>query len=120
LKVIAQRQLTGHPTARAGEIIAAGLILLACLPLMLFVALAIKWDSTGPILVQRRRMARGHFYIVLKFRTTYDGREFGHITRVGRFLRYSSIESLPQLLNVFRGEMSCLNFASPERPFFLN
>jgi lipopolysaccharide/colanic/teichoic acid biosynthesis glycosyltransferase len=116
LKVIAQRQLTGHPTARAGEIIAAGLILLACLPLMLFVALAIKWDSTGPVFVQRRRMIRGQLYIVLKFRCTYDG----HVTRVGRFLRYSSIESLPQLLNVFRGEMSCLNFASPERPFFLN
>jgi lipopolysaccharide/colanic/teichoic acid biosynthesis glycosyltransferase len=117
--VIAQRHLTGHPTERTGEIIAAGLILFVCLPLMLLVALAIECDSTGPIFVQRRRMAAGHLYIVLKFRTTFDGREFGRVTRVGRFLRYSSIESLPQLLNVFRGEMSCLRSTSG-RPFFLN
>jgi polysaccharide biosynthesis protein PslA len=116
--VIAQRQLTGHRTERTGETIAAGLVLLACLPLILLVALAIKCDSTGPILVQRRRMAGGRLYIVLKFRTTFDGREFGRVTRVGRFLRYSSIESLPQLLNVFRGEMSCLSSTSA-RPFFL-
>jgi len=117
--VIAQRQLTGHPTERAGEIIAAGLILLACLPLMLFVALAIKCGSTGPILVQRKRMVGGHLYIALRFRATFDGREFGRLTPVGRFLRYSSIESLPQLFNVFRGEMSCLSSTS-RRPFFLN
>jgi Undecaprenyl-phosphate glucose phosphotransferase len=86
-------------------------------PVLLAAAIAIKLDSKGPILFRQKRHGLNHRVIeVLKFRTMHvmeDGasvtqatRNDRRITRVGRFLRRTSIDELPQLINVLRGEMS--------------
>jgi Undecaprenyl-phosphate glucose phosphotransferase len=92
---------------------AAGLLLL---PLMLIVAALIKLDSRGPVLFQQIRHGYNNKPIkVLKFRTMFscEEREFRQatrddprVTRIGRILRRTNIDELPQLLNVIRGSMS--------------
>ncbi len=94
---------------------AVGLICLA--PLFLLVALAIKLDSPGPVFFRQRRYGQNNqIFRIFKFRTmavTEDGkhvkqaeRNDPRVTRIGRFLRRSSIDELPQLLNVLTGDMS--------------
>jgi Undecaprenyl-phosphate glucose phosphotransferase len=94
---------------------AAGILTL--LPLMLVTALLIKLDSRGPILFQQRRNGfNGQTFDIFKFRTMRcldDGpvvpqatRNDPRVTRIGRWLRRSSIDELPQLFNVIRGDMS--------------
>jgi Undecaprenyl-phosphate glucose phosphotransferase len=94
---------------------AAGLIVLS--PLLLLVALAIKFDSPGPVLFRQIRHGFNNTRIrVFKFRTmttTEDGAQFRQavrndprITRLGRLLRRTNIDELPQLLNVLLGQMS--------------
>src|SRR5579883_139982 len=94
---------------------AAGLLLL--LPLLTIVALAIKLDSPGPVLFRQQRCGfNGRPFRIFKFRTMSvmeDGevvaqaeRSDGRVTRLGRWLRRTSIDELPQLLNVLNGSMS--------------
>ncbi|OAN66980.1 exopolysaccharide biosynthesis polyprenyl glycosylphosphotransferase [Sphingomonas sp. TDK1] len=92
--------------------------LLALAPLMILVAIAIRLESPGPILFAQDRVGRGNrLFKILKFRSMRqtlcdaDGnvsasRDDDRITRVGRFIRKTSIDELPQLLNVLRGDMS--------------
>ena len=91
--------------------------LLTLLPLMLVTALLIKLDSRGPILFQQKRNGfNGGTFNIFKFRTMHvleDGpvisqatRNDPRVTRLGRWLRRSSIDELPQLFNVIRGDMS--------------
>lgn len=87
-------------------------------PLMLLVAVAIKLDTPGPVFFRQERMGRGNrIFRILKFRSmrveTSDAngarsasRDDDRITRVGRIIRATSIDELPQLINVFSGEMS--------------
>ena len=94
----------------------AGLIVLS--PLLLLTAIAIKLESKGPVLFRQRRLGFNNLEIdVLKFRSMYVDRqdESGgertrkgdpRVTRVGRIIRRTSIDELPQLWNVLRGEMS--------------
>jgi polysaccharide biosynthesis protein PslA len=94
----------------------AGFILLA--PLMLLVALAILIEDGRPVLFVQQRLGRGNrFFSMYKFRsmraaqTDHDGRRSAaraddRVTRVGRFIRRTSIDELPQLINVVRGDMS--------------
>jgi putative colanic acid biosysnthesis UDP-glucose lipid carrier transferase len=93
------------------------LILLLLLPLLLVIAVAIKLSSAGPIIFKQRRYGLdGREIAVYKFRTmgvTEDGAEIrqasrtdSRITRVGRVLRRSSLDELPQLINVLQGRMS--------------
>ncbi len=98
--------------------IVLGALAIVCLaPLWLFVAAAIKLDSAGPVLfLQTRNGYRGRPFKIVKFRTMHvqeDGpvirqasRDDARVTRIGRFLRKSSIDELPQLLNVLLGQMS--------------
>lgn len=92
-----------------------GIALLA--PLMILTAIAVKLDSPGPVFFRQRRNGfNASQFSILKFRTMVvmeDGAEVvqahrydARVTRVGRLLRRTSIDELPQLLNVLRGEMS--------------
>jgi Undecaprenyl-phosphate glucose phosphotransferase len=93
-------------------------LLLLVLPLMLLVALAIKLDSPGPVFFRQKRLgANNQIFDLLKFRSMYveQADQLGNrltragdprITRVGRFLRRTSIDEIPQLINVLRGDMS--------------
>ena len=102
---------------RALDLAIAAPLLIACLPLLLAIALWILLDSRGPILFRQTRLGQGgQAFRILKFRTMTvleDGVLVvqaapgdARITRAGRFLRASSLDELPQLLNVILGEMS--------------
>ena len=97
---------------------AAGLLVLS--PILLIIAVAIKLDSKGPVLFKQKRVAKGkeHFQI-LKFRTMYAdvpkdvpthllADPETKITKIGRFLRKSSLAELPQIWNILVGEMSII------------
>jgi exopolysaccharide biosynthesis polyprenyl glycosylphosphotransferase len=103
---------------KAEDMIAGTVLLLLAAPVMLAIAAAIKLESSGPILFCQQRRGYGERLItVLKFRTMYEAMRDDHaaqqtvrgdrrITRVGRLLRRLSLDELPQLINVMRGEMS--------------
>ncbi len=104
--------------------------LLLSLPLIPFVALAVKLTSPGPLLYRQNRVGRaGRVFECYKFRTmradaeadmgpTWAGDEDPRITRVGRFLRLTRIDEIPQLWNVLRGDMTLVG-PRPERPEFV-
>jgi exopolysaccharide biosynthesis polyprenyl glycosylphosphotransferase len=116
----------------------SGLGLALLWPMMLATAIAIKLDSPGPVIYRQRRVGENcKEFWVFKFRTMVQGAdqlvesvattdEQGHriykrpddprITRVGRFLRRTSLDELPQLINVLRGEMSLVG-PRPEQVF---
>jgi exopolysaccharide biosynthesis polyprenyl glycosylphosphotransferase len=115
---------------RIMDVFVSALGLVLSLPLSLLAMLAIRIDSKGPLLYRQRRSGLdGREYIVLKFRTMIAGAETfsgavwagandARVTRVGRFLRLSRIDEIPQLINVLRGEMSLVG-PRPERPEFI-
>lgn len=91
------------------------LILLVTAPLLLIIALAIKLDSPGPVLFRQNRTGKdGVTFRICKFRTmarnnnVYDVSTEDQVTGVGAWLRRTSLDELPQLLNVLRGEMSLI------------
>ncbi|MBV8663329.1 MAG: sugar transferase, partial [Hyphomicrobiales bacterium] len=102
---------------RALDLVVAGAAIVVSSPLLTLAAVAIWFDSPGPVIFrQRRRGFDGRTFTIFKFRTmtvTEDGpriaqavREDRRVTRIGRVLRRTSVDELPQLLNVLRGEMS--------------
>ncbi|KQN89854.1 hypothetical protein ASE95_16960 [Sphingomonas sp. Leaf231] len=107
---------------RVIDAVIAAIALLIAWPVMLLVALAIKLDSPGPAVFRQTRIGfGGHPFTVQKFRTmrvsqaAADSRSAAmtqaddvRITRIGRFLRKSRLDELPQLLNILRGEMSLI------------
>ena len=101
------------------DYVIASIALLVALPVMLVVAIAIKLDSPGPVLFRQRRHGLNRRVIeVLKFRSMtvmenggdvkQASRSDVRVTRVGQFLRKSSLDELPQIINVLRGEMSLI------------
>jgi len=115
-----RRPLTGweRVVKRTEDLVLGILLLLLFLPLMLAVAAAIKLDSAGPVLFRQKRLGfNNNAFEILKFRTMLHAREpeqevpqarrkDPRVTRVGRFLRRTSLDELPQLLNVLKGDMS--------------
>ncbi len=105
-------------TKRAFDLVVASVGLLVLSPLLLMVAIAIKLETRGPVLFVQRRVGRGNrFFVIYKFRSMRstasgrDGRQSAtrldaRVTRVGQLIRRTSIDELPQLLNVLKGEMS--------------
>jgi len=92
---------------------------------MIFISLMIKLQSRGPAFEGYPCIGRGgRRFQILKFRTlmhdpTHRVPTLARTTQVGRFLRYTRIEDLPQLLNVLRGEMSLID-RDARSPFFLD
>lgn len=115
---------------RASDIGIAVAMLVMTLPLMLLTALAIKADSPGPMLYRQQRIGQfGTLFTVFKFRSMTADAEAGgtpcwaqsqdpRVTRVGRFIRATRIDELPQLANVIGGHMSLVG-PRPERPHFV-
>jgi putative colanic acid biosynthesis UDP-glucose lipid carrier transferase len=102
---------------RASDIVLAALIQLALTPIMLMIALAVKITSPGPIIFRQRRYGlNGEEIIVYKFRSmtvaedgakvTQATKNDQRVTRIGGFLRRSSLDELPQFINVLQGRMS--------------
>ncbi|HEV2974359.1 MAG TPA: sugar transferase [Solirubrobacteraceae bacterium] len=113
---------------RAFDILGASIGLIAIAPLMLAFAITVKLDSRGPVFFRQLRVGRhGRRFYMLKFRTMVDGAEElkdtlrdrneaqdglfkiaadPRVTRMGRFLRTTALDELPQLFNIVRGEMS--------------
>jgi Undecaprenyl-phosphate glucose phosphotransferase len=120
LMTLFERPINGmDQVAKAAEDYVIGLLMLiAFAPLMLIVAIAIRLDSPGPALFLQAREGFNHRpFRIMKFRTMYHGAtqhdnieqaRIGdrRVTRIGRILRATSIDELPQLFNVLRGEMS--------------
>ena len=115
---------------RLADILLSVLGLILAAPLMIVVAMLIKIDSQGPVFYRQQRVGQnGKRFTLTKFRSMRDDAEavtgpiFAdkddlRITRVGRVLRTTRVDELPQLLNVLRGEMSFVG-PRPERPFFV-
>lgn len=115
---------------RVVDILLAAIGLILSLPFTLPAAIAVKLESRGPLFFSQERVSRlGETFEVYKFRTMVDDAEKNtgpvlaeendsRITKVGKFLRKTRIDEIPQLLNVLKGDMSIVG-PRPERPHFV-
>jgi sugar transferase (PEP-CTERM system associated) len=115
---------------RGFDLAASGLLLLVTSPVIAITALMIKLDTPGPLFYRQERVGEGgRVFAVCKFRSMrVDAEQAGkpvwatanddRTTRVGRIIRKLRIDELPQIFNVFRGDMSFVG-PRPERPFFV-
>lgn len=118
-------------TKRAFDIVVSVLVLVLTLPVMLVAGLAVALDSRGGVFYRQERVGLyGETFDILKLRTMRVDAESGgsavwaaqrdpRITRVGRLLRVTRLDEVPQLINVLRGEMSFVG-PRPERPIFVD
>ena len=115
---------------RIFDIVCSGLGLIILSPFLLFVAIKIKSGSDGPVFFKQIRVGeKGKEFKILKFRTmVVDAEKLGRqitvgndnrITKIGAFLRKYKIDELPQLINVFKGDMSLVG-PRPEVPRYVN
>lgn len=101
---------------RLFDIVASLVLMILFFPIMIIIGLLIKLDSKGPILYKQERVTQyGKIFLIKKLRTMYvnsDEKQLitisddSRITRIGRILRKTRIDEIPQLLNVFIGEMT--------------
>lgn len=114
-------------TKRAFDLTIGSILLIVSLPLFAAAAAAVRLSSPGSIFFRQQRIGqRGEIFELLKFRiflvnrdadTTWTVTEDERRTTVGRLMRKLSVDELPQLINVMRGEMSLVG-PRPERPYF--
>ena len=121
----------GNSVKRLFDLTVSGALLLLTLPIMLVTALCIYLESGGPVLYRQERVGQGgRVFTLYKFRSMRIDAESGgtphwaraiddRATSVGRFIRKYRIDELPQIVNVFQGEMSFVG-PRPERPFFVD
>ena len=105
------------------DLLFAWVILIAASPILLVVALAVRIDSKGPAVFSQTRLGKnGKEFHMYKFRTMVLDAEKGgvysdnadpRVTRVGRFLRKTSLDELPQCINIIKGDMSFIGFRPP-------
>jgi sugar transferase (PEP-CTERM system associated) len=116
---------------RVFDLLVSALVMALTFPIMLIAALAIRMDSRGPVLYRQERIGQhGETFTIYKFRSMFcdaekdgkprwAGKNDDRTTNVGRTIRRLRIDELPQLFNVFLGQMSFVG-PRPERPFFVN
>ena len=116
---------------RTFDIIASSVLLILSLPVMVVAAIAIKLESAGSVIYRQERVGLGgKSFDVLKFRSMRSDAEKdgkpqwaqagdSRVTRVGRIMRLTRIDELPQLITVLKGEMSLVG-PRPERPYFVD
>ena len=110
---------------RTIDCILSALALVLLSPLLLIVAIAVKLDSKGPILFKQKRLGlHGKEFFILKFRSmtvnaehtgsgVYSDANDPRVTSVGKFIRATSIDELPQLVNILRGDMAIVGPRPP-------
>jgi sugar transferase (PEP-CTERM system associated) len=115
---------------RVSEFVVAAIALVVLFPLTVLIALAIKLESPGPVLFRQERVGQNDkVFTLYKFRSMHEGAEETtgpvwaadedeRVTPLGRFLRKSRLDEIPQLINVVRGDMSFVG-PRPERPYFV-
>jgi lipopolysaccharide/colanic/teichoic acid biosynthesis glycosyltransferase len=114
---------------RGFDVVASGVGLIVLSPLFFVIAIAVRLNSRGPVFYRARRVGRhGKEFLLYKFRSMItDADQIGpgitsaqdnRITSVGRFLRRTKLDELPQLINVVRGEMSLVG-PRPEDPRYV-
>ncbi len=116
---------------RLFDLVVSGALLLVTLPIMLVVMLLIRVESRGSVFYTQERVGQfGKPFTIFKFRSMFSDAEKDGLpvwarlnddrtTRVGRFIRRTRIDELPQILNVFLGQMSFVG-PRPERPYFVD
>jgi len=123
---------TGIPEIlrRLGEIVFSLVGFIIIFPFLVMIASLIKLDSKGPLFFKQKRVGKnGKIFELYKFRSMKYGAEAGsgpvwarkgdaRITRIGRIMRKTRVDELPQLMNVIKGEMSIVG-PRPERPYFI-
>ena len=117
---VAKMKLINSGIKRTFDIVSSGLLIVLLIPLWIVIAIAIKRDSDGPIFFkQGRRTKDGRVFQMLKFRSMvvnaekmgtglFNYKNDPRVTKVGRKLRDSSLDELPQLFNIFMGDMSVI------------
>jgi sugar transferase (PEP-CTERM system associated) len=116
---------------RLFDLVASGVLLLVTLPIMLIAAVCIVVESGGPVFYRQERVGQGgRVFTIYKFRSMHNAAEIDgkprwaaanddRTTRVGRIIRKLRIDELPQIINVFQGDMSFVG-PRPERPYFVD
>ncbi len=111
-------RLINNCIKRLFDIVSSGLLIIILIPLWIILAIAVKIDSKGPVFFkQGRRTKNGKVFNMLKYRSmVVNAEQMGQglfnyendprVTKVGRFLRNTSLDELPQLINIFKGDMS--------------
>lgn len=110
---------------RVMDIMVSGIGLIVASPILLLTAVLIKIDSPGPVLFLQERLGKdGKVFKIAKFRSmrvgaehtgsgVYSGKNDDRVTKIGRFIRATSIDELPQLYNILKGEMSLIGPRPP-------
>ncbi|HEX3244919.1 MAG TPA: sugar transferase, partial [Chloroflexota bacterium] len=131
-------QAVEEAAKRAIDVALSAVLLVLSAPIMALIALAVRFDSEGPILYRASRVGKGgRIFTMYKFRTmrngatvpepreldqygqpVYKGPRDPRVTALGRWLRRTSMDELPQLVNVLRGDMSVVG-PRPEQPFIV-
>lgn len=105
---------------RAADFVAAALGVLVASPVLVLTALAVKLESPGPVIFKQKRLGyKGKPFDIYKFRSmvvgaektgtgVYSFKNDSRVTKVGRFIRATSIDELPQLFNILKGDMSLI------------
>lgn len=123
--------LVGKAFKRGFDILFSLILIVVFAPLALVIAIAIKWEDGGPVFYRQERIGlNGRTFNILKFRSMgvdaesdgarlYQGKGDPRLTRVGAFLRNHHLDELPQLINVFKGDMSFIGYR-PERQVYID
>lgn len=126
-----RQSVSRRAVKRAFDVAVSLAFLLGTLPITLAAALAVKLTSPGPVFYRQERVGlNGRTFMLMKFRSmaqnaekdgtpVWAGANDARVTRVGRFIRKTRIDEIPQVLNVLKGEMSFIG-PRPERPFFVD